>query len=94
MINIKLTEPAYVDGFNGAFYRYTTEDGTPSACGIFDNWYTALAVDEDGNEYRVVWTISDIDAYNNGDEDCCDWNNPAEILDLNSGLPVSAKIIW
>lgn len=93
-MNIKLTQSPYVEGFNGAFYRYTTDDGKPSACGIFDSWYTAHAVDENGNEYSVVWTISDPDAFERGDEDCCNWNEPAEILDLDSGLPVSAKIVW
>lgn len=94
MIIIKLTQSAYVEGYDGAFYRYTTEDGQASACGIYDNWYTARAIDDDGKEYRVIWQISDLDAFNRGDEDCCDWDNPAEVIDLDSGLPVNAKIAW
>ncbi len=94
MIKIKLTQSAYVEGFEGAFYRYTTNEGTPSACGIFDNWYTAAAVDTNGNKYRVVWEISNLDAFNSGDEDCCDWDNPSEVIDINSGLPVDAEILW
>lgn len=94
MRKIKLTENACVEGYEGAFYRFHTENGTLSPCGIWDNWYEASAVDEDGNEYRVVWEISDHEAFNNGDEDCCDWDNPAEIYSYADRKPVEAEIEW
>lgn len=94
MIKIKLTEDAHLEGYEGGFYRYTTEDGAPAAQGIANNWYEAPAVDTDGNEYRVVWEITELAAFESGDEDCCDWGNPAEIINLETGLPVLAKIEW
>ena len=84
--NIKLTQSPYVEGYAGAFYRYTTDEGKPSACGIWDNWYTAEAVDENGKHYSLVWTISNMDALQAGDEDCCDWDNPAEVLDEDGNV--------
>lgn len=94
MLEIKLTQPAHIEGYNGAFYRFHTENGTQSASGIWDNWYEAAAVDESGNEYRVVWEISDYEAYNNGHGDCCDWENPAEIYSYTDHKPIKANIVW
>ena len=93
-MKIKLTENAHLDGYNGGFYRFTTKDGKASASGIADEYYTAIGCSEEGKEYRIVWTIADREAFERGDEDCCDWDNPAEIIDLDSGLPVNAEIIW
>lgn len=78
---IKLTQDAYVCGYEGAFYRFTTKDGKRSCHGIWNNWYEGTATDEDGKDYKVIWEITDRDAFDAGDEDCCDWDNPAEILD-------------
>lgn len=91
-IKIKLTQDAYVEGYKGAFYRFTTDEGKSSACGIWDNWYTAQAVDESGKTYRVVWEITDYDAFENGDEDCCNWTDPAEVIDDETGMPVTDMI--
>lgn len=88
MLKITLKENPYVSGYSGAFYRFHTENGSLSATGIWDNWYEAEALDSDGNEYRVVWEISNYEAYNSGDEDCCDWDNPAEIYSYAEGNPL------
>lgn len=95
-IRIKLTDNAHIEGYNGAFYRFTTEEGKPSACGIWDNWYEATAVDDNGNQYRVVWNIKpDFDINSNADEsDACDWDNPAEIINIDNDMPVNATIEW
>ena len=94
MLTIKLTDNAHIEGYEGAFYRLHTDDGKASACGIHGNWYEATATDENGNEYCVVWEISNKEAFNNGDEDCCDWDNPAEIYSYADGKPVEAVIEW
>lgn len=93
MLQIRLTENAYLEGGEGVFYRYHTKDGKLSACGIYGNWYEAHAVDDDNNEYRVVWEISDREAFDNGDEDCCDWENPSEIVRLSDNIPMDAEIV-
>lgn len=87
MTKIKL-DAAHVEGYEGAFYRFTTDQGLPSAHGIFGNWYEAVGTDADGNEYRIVWHIADVAAFESGDENCCDWGNPDEILCLDTGYPV------
>ena len=95
MKNIKIIEQAHLEGYEGAFYRYTTEDCKQSACGIMDNWYTAIAEDEDGNKYTLVWAITKPELFETGDEDCCDWDKPSEIL--MDGKPVLSdeiNIIW
>lgn len=94
MLKIRLTQEAHAEGYKGAFYRLTTNDRKQSACGIWDNWYEASAEDSEGNEYRVVWEISNTEAFNNGDNDCCDWDNPAEIFSYTDGKPIEAEIIW
>ena len=93
MLKIRLTDNAYLEGGEGVFYRYHTKDGKLSACGIYGNWYEAHAVDDDDNEYRVVWEISDREAFDNGDEDCCDWENPSEIVNLSDNKSVDAEIL-
>jgi hypothetical protein len=46
-----------------------------------ERYYSAGAVDEDGNEYRVHWKI--YDGFDGEDEgDACDWESPAEIKRL------------
>ena len=93
-MNIKLKEQAYLAGYEGGFYRFTTDEGKPSIKGIWGEYYTAIAADNNDTEYRVVWEISNREAFDNGDEDCCDWDNPAEILNLDTGLPTEAEIDW
>ena len=59
---IKLTEEAYVQG--GALQV--------GACKLTE-WYEAEATDNEGNQYRVIWTVEDVEAYN--------WEIPWAILD-------------
>lgn len=95
MKKITLTTQATVQGYEGAFYRYTTDEGKASIMGIYDNWYAANGRDEQGNEYLIVWAISNREAFDNGDEDCCDWDEPSEVLNLDTGLPeTDYKIVW
>lgn len=94
MKNIKLIQGARLEGYDGAFYRYTTANGKPSAKGIFNKWYEADAIDDNENEYRVVWEIADYEAFDNGDEDCCDWDHPSEIYSYTDGKSIEANIIW
>ena len=93
---IKICEQPHIEGYQGAFYRYTTPSGGASACGIWDNWYQGIGVDGAGDVYMIVWKLRDgYDSQNDPDESsACDWDNPAEIIDLSTGLPVEAKLIW
>lgn len=48
--------------------------------------YEALAVDEDGIEYRVFWDI--LDEYNarfDGEEFACNWDKPAAVINQDTG---------
>lgn len=93
-MKIRLIEEAHIEGYKGAEYRYTTTNGKASAWVIRDNWYTAEAADENGTHYQVVWEIKE---NWNPDEDtdqenACDWEHPAEVLNLDTGKPVAAEI--
>lgn len=95
-INIRLTQDAYVCGGNGCEYRLHTDTGAPSIYVLYD-WYEAAAVDADGNEYLVVWSLRR--GYNpeiQDESDACDWDSPAEIIRLDTGDNVTsyAKIEW
>ena len=94
MLNIMLTENAYLEGGRGVFYRYHLKDGRLSVCGIYGYWFEAPGVAEDGTEYRIVWEISDREAFDDGNEDCCDWKNPSEIYRLSDNKSVEAEILW
>jgi hypothetical protein len=55
-----------------AFYgeRYNTDN------------YIAAAIkdpDPDNANYTINWEISNIEAWKEGDEDCCNWDNPNNI---------------
>jgi len=95
-MKIRLTQDAHIEGYSGAEYRLHTDDVKPSIYVIRDNWYEATATDENGNEYRVVWRLrDDFDISENLDEsDACDWDEPSEIINLETGKPVSAEIEW
>lgn len=61
------------------------------------DWYEAAATDNSNNKYYVFWAIRDDWDANSGDEpDACDWDNPAEIIRLDTGDNVTsrAKIEW
>ena len=48
-------------------------------------YYTASAIDEQGNEYMVIWDIKDLENYAELEDEsnACDWDNPSEIYLLN-----------
>lgn len=93
MLKIKLTQPPYIDGYEGAFYRFRTDDGKMSISGIWGPWYIAHAEDAEGNEYEVVWSILPDYDHNGQEEDAaCDWDKPEQILFLTTGKPVRAEI--
>ena len=48
MKHIKLTQEAYLDGYDGAFYRFNNEEGDALSTGLWDYWYKARAKDDDG----------------------------------------------
>jgi hypothetical protein len=77
MIKLKLIQEPYVTGYDGAFFPEYTEDGKASVEGWFDAMFTAQAVDENGNEYKVFWKIVN----ENEPEFACDWDNSVMILD-------------
>ena len=68
MKHIKITQGAYLDGYDGAFYQFNDEEGDALSIGLWDYWYKARAEDEDGEEYTVIWKITNQEAYENGDE--------------------------
>ena len=45
--------------------------------------YTANAVDQDDNEYKIIWEINHPDFENLEDEsEACDWDNPVSVEKL------------
>lgn len=58
-----------------AYLDYDTQRGA---------YYTALVQDSEGNEYRVIWLVSDSALMLDADE-CCDWSTPDAIDELNCG---------
>jgi len=95
MKKIRLTQEPYLAN-NGQDYRdYIDDAGNLTQDGVDAGvaYYTAHAVDGDGNEYDVNWSIANLDAYNSGDEDCCNWDEPAEIRNEDNAI-VDAKIEW
>lgn len=93
IIKIRLTQNAYI---NSGEYRLHTDSGKPSAY-VLREWYEAAATDNSGKKYYVFWAIRDDWDANSGDEsDACDWDNPAEIIRLDTGDNVTsrAKIEW
>ena len=49
-----------------------------------DPYYTALAIDIQGNDYTVIWDIiiDDPDSWDDN-SNMCDWDSPSEIFDKN-----------
>lgn len=90
MLNIKLTQSAYLQSGE---YRLHTDDGKPSIS-VLHEYYTAHAIGDDGNDYDVYWSIANKAAFDAGDEDCCNWDEPDEIYSWSDHKPVSAKIYW
>lgn len=81
MKRIRLTEEAY--------YKYRDGMGFEPA-----DRYEAHGVDEDGNEYQVVWYISDWEAFEDGrEEDACDWDKPDLVYDWDNDEEITDYII-
>ena len=71
MKKIRLTQDAYACGGSvragyNSIYELTA-------------WYEAAAEDDNGNYYRVIWDISNLDA--DDESDACNWSKPWAILD-------------
>ena len=96
MLNIKLTQDAYLTNNGEDYHDYLDDNGNLTEDGAMKGvaYYTAHAIDNSGNEYDVNWNISNLDAFNSGDEDCCNWDEPDEIYDCSTGKSVEANIIW
>ena len=77
MIKLRLTQEPYITGYDGAFFPEYTEDEKASVEGWFGAMYTARAVDENGNEYKVFWKVTN----ENEPEFACDWDDPVMVLD-------------
>ncbi len=99
-ITIKLIRNAYaVDDT----LRLPTEDGKPSIYVLEGARYQAEAVDGDGNEYLITWSVRPewqawADEQSRGgcsvDEgDACDWERPANIIRLEPWTDVTGKVI-
>jgi hypothetical protein len=73
MTTIKLTQEAYACGGS-------VRAGHNSICELTE-WYEAAAKDDNGNDYRVIWEISNSDAED--ESDVCDWSEPWAILDAH-----------
>ena len=67
-IELNVSDDAFATG--GSF---PADGGTYSG-----NWYEANATDNDGSEYRVIWTEVNWEAEDGADT--CDWNSPDYIL--------------
>ena len=93
MKHIELTQEAYLDGYDGDFYRFNNEEGDELSTGLWDYRYKARAKDEDGEEYTVIWEITNQEAYENGEEEyACKWSDPTYIED-NNGCHVTDDVI-
>lgn len=79
---LTLKEEAYIDGHKSAFLGGVTDDGKQLQTGIWDNWFTAMAEDEDGKTYQVYWEIkSGFDPKTDDDaNDACDWESPYMVI--------------
>ena len=73
MTTIKLTQEAYACGGSVRAGRNSIYELTA--------WYEAAAEDDNGNDYRVIWEISNPDAED--ESDACAWSEPWAILDDN-----------
>lgn len=80
MKNIKLTQEAY-----GSSGNYGIRDKNGKVVYYLNSWYEAAAVDEDGNDYTVVWEICD--TWDGNDEaSACDWDKPIMVIDYNDSM--------
>ena len=90
---IKITKGAYLDGYDGAFYQFNDDEGNELSTGLWDYWHEARAKDEDGEEYTVIWKITNQEAFEDGEEVyACEWSDPIYIED-NNGCHVNDDVI-
>lgn len=82
MKQIKVTEEAYLDGYEGAFLRYR-KGNAQQPFGLNDYWYKAFAKDLDGNKYIVIWEIKEDYDFSQPEDEACDWESPYMVIDLN-----------
>lgn len=76
MTKIKLVEDAY---YEGCERRLMTANGETSTNTV-NAHYEAKAVDDNGNEYMVVWSIDeDYDPSSMEEDMACDWDNPVYV---------------
>lgn len=95
-MTITLVQDAYLAG---TFRRLPTVDGKASVSAMEGEWYEAMAVDDEENEYDVYWEISDDVDINTLDDECdaCDWDNPVAVVQRDPWRDVTSKvtkIIW
>lgn len=91
--NIMLIQDAYIEGYEGAFLRETDEDGRGTTNGWWDEWYQASAIDVEGNDYDVYWTIREgYDPETQGEDSACEWDSPVMVTDY-MGRNVTNKVI-
>lgn len=84
MKRITIIEDAHIEGYEGAFCHEIGEDGQVWATGVWDNWYEASAIDDDGDDYIVYWTIlEDYDASEDAEDCACNWDKPWMVVDKN-----------
>lgn len=89
---IKLTQQAYIQGYEDSFLRKYNSAGVAQPDGWTGNWFQAAAEDEEGNEYMVYWIPED-DFNPQEDQDwgdACDWDNPVMVLDSNNKNVIEA----
>jgi len=78
MIKLKLMQGMYIAGHGDAFFFKYDEDGKKvSGEGWGGLVHAAQAVDENGNEYKILWKmITDYDS-----DIICGWDSPVQVLD-------------
>lgn len=89
---IKLTQQAYIQGYEDSFLRKHNSAGVAQPDGWTGNWFQAAAEDGEGNEYMVYWIPED-DFNPQEDQDwgdACDWDNPVMVLDSNNKNVIEA----
>ena len=78
MIYYGYTKDKYEQGVDKGFIVYKglvlelTQEGYMDYRCEKGDYYVALAIDKDGNDYEIIWQITNPDAEN--EEDACDWN--------------------
>ena len=88
MINVKLVQDAV---YRKGEKRLHTNIGEESRYSLTE-WFEAAGVDLLGNDYEVVWTITEPEATDI--KNMCDWEHPEEVFSLVLNRPISASLIF